>query len=212
MNFYASNETDEWYTPEKYLDLVRQVIGEIDYDPCSCPEAQKRVRANHWSSRYNLSLFIDWLVPKIRGFLGNFRPIDRFTGVRKTKSVFCNPPFSLVAKFVEKMIAEYESGNFEQGILLVNASVDSRWFHKLWNYDVCLTNHRIRFEAPKGWEWKLNKEKNAVLLDRNLNPIRRAANTKGQAFIYMGGESKKFAQVFSSIGEVIPARESRAIA
>jgi hypothetical protein len=212
MNFWTSCETDEWYTPTKYLDLVRQVIGEIELDPCSCPEAQLRVRAKNWSTRYDLSLYCSWKTPKHPGFLGRFRPVDRLFGTRKTASVFCNPPFSLVSQFSKQMMAEYEHEAFEQGILLVNATTEASWFKPLWNYDICLTDHRINFDAPEGWEWKLTPDKSAILLDKNLNPIRKSRNTKGQAFIYMGSNSKLFAEVFSSIGEVIPARESRAIA
>src|SRR6266536_606315 len=31
---------DEYFTPRKYIELVRGVLGEIDLDPASCLEAQ----------------------------------------------------------------------------------------------------------------------------------------------------------------------------
>jgi hypothetical protein len=35
----------EWYTPERYLDLAREVLGTIDLDPASSEIAQETVRA-----------------------------------------------------------------------------------------------------------------------------------------------------------------------
>jgi hypothetical protein len=42
---------NEWFTPEKYIELARSVLGEIDLDPASCEAAQKTVRAKKWFGR-----------------------------------------------------------------------------------------------------------------------------------------------------------------
>jgi hypothetical protein len=44
-------ESDEWYTNDPWLALVRKVLGRIDCDPASCKAAQKRVRAKVFYTR-----------------------------------------------------------------------------------------------------------------------------------------------------------------
>lgn len=38
-------ESDSWYTPERYTEMVRDVMGDIDLDPYSSAFANQRVRA-----------------------------------------------------------------------------------------------------------------------------------------------------------------------
>lgn len=44
-----SHQTAEWFTPDAILEAVRHALGgRIDLDPCSCPEAQQRVKAESY--------------------------------------------------------------------------------------------------------------------------------------------------------------------
>ena len=44
---------DEWFTPTKYLQPVRKVLGGIDLDPATCCAAQARVKAlRYYHSEY----------------------------------------------------------------------------------------------------------------------------------------------------------------
>jgi hypothetical protein len=51
----------EWYTPPKYLDLVRQVFGgKIDLDPASSELAQETVQATAYFTKDDDGLTKDW--------------------------------------------------------------------------------------------------------------------------------------------------------
>lgn len=66
--------------------------------------------------------------------------------------VFCNPPYSNVAKWVEKAVKEWREHNIDI-ILLTYAKVDTKWFHALvepyrkkGDFDVDFIEGRIKFE------------------------------------------------------------------
>jgi len=50
----------EWYTPAQYVELARSVLGEIDLDPASSPEAQKVVRAKKFFDKNIDGLKQNW--------------------------------------------------------------------------------------------------------------------------------------------------------
>jgi hypothetical protein len=114
----------EWYTPAKYVEAARRVLGVIDLDPASCAEANKVVKAGKFFTKDDDGLQQQW-----RG------------------RVWMNPPYcGKAGDFVTKLIAEYEAGNVTAAIVLVNAySSDGEWFQPLWNAALCFSNHRIRF-------------------------------------------------------------------
>lgn len=62
--------------------------------------------------------------------------------------VFCNPPYSKVAAFVEKAIQEVDSGNCEIVVLLVGARVDTQWFWQgsMYAAEVRFLKGRLKFE------------------------------------------------------------------
>lgn len=117
---------NEWYTPEKYLDLAREVLGEIDLDPASCAFANETVKARLFYSEENDGLCKTW----------NGR-------------VWMNPPYSseLVPKFTEKFVDEYNDGNITEGIVLVNNATETAWFTNMVNAAsaVCFPRGRIRY-------------------------------------------------------------------
>ena len=47
---------NEWYTPQKYIEAARRVLGCIDLDPASCPYANQTVKAEHFFSIDNDSM------------------------------------------------------------------------------------------------------------------------------------------------------------
>lgn len=160
--------TNEWYTPRPYIQAVYDVLGCIHLDPASNYIANDTVNAHTYFDINDDGYNQKWW--------GN---------------VFLNPPYgkdplsnvSNQAKWSSKMISEYESGNVDSAILLVNASTDTTWFTPLWKYPICFTNHRVRFLDPDG-----NKGKQPV---------------KGSAFVYFGFDKQKFAHVFKQFGAVV---------
>jgi ParB family chromosome partitioning protein len=122
------SQTNEWYTPPKYLSFVRQVIGEIDLDPASCPIAQHWVQAATYYTKENNGLKKHWF-----------------------GKVFLNPPYGKVGNvsnqytWSQKLIHEYMNGNIESAIMLVNSCTGDKWFKPLWKFPICFVGHRIRF-------------------------------------------------------------------
>ena len=100
-------------------------------------------------------------------------------------NVWLNPPYDKVGPWVEKMIAEYEAGNIKSAIMLVNANCETVWFSKLWKYSICFVRGRLKF-------W--NPEKSSAV-----------GAPHGNAVIYLGMESLRFAEVFKAIGTVFAA-------
>jgi hypothetical protein len=130
----TSSESNEYYTPAKYLDAVRTLLGGIDVDPASNPEANRVVQAAQFYSQADNGLAHEW-----RG------------------RVFLNPPYGYDAgdmsnqeRWSARLIEQYEAGSVTEAILLVNAVTDRQWFQPLWKYPMCFTDHRIRFYRPGG--------------------------------------------------------------
>lgn len=120
---------NEWYTPERYIELARNVLGEIDLDPASSDLANETVKARLFYSEDNDGLTKPW-----RG------------------RVWMNPPYSadLVSKFAEKFVDEYNDGNITEGIVLVNNATETAWFAGMVEAAtaVCFPRGRIRYQSP----------------------------------------------------------------
>lgn len=122
---------NEWYTPDEYLDLAREVLGGFDLDPASSHVANRQVRATRFFSRETNGLKQKWF-----------------------GKVWLNPPYSQpdIAHFADKMVAEWEAGNVEAAIVLTHNYTDTTWFQKLARASsaICFTRGRVRFVSPTG--------------------------------------------------------------
>jgi len=127
-NFTGNNQ---WFTPQQYIELARQVLGEIDLDPASHPKAQECVRAAKFFTHEDDGLKHEW-----------------------HGRVWMNPPYSQpeIAQFIAKFIAEFSAGKVSEGILLTHNCSDTRWFHQAIGAAsrVCFTRGRISFISPDG--------------------------------------------------------------
>ncbi len=115
----------ECYTPAKYVESAREVMGGIDIDPASSEQANETIKATTYLTIDNDGLTYDWI-----------------------GRVWLNPPYgrSLTSTFVEYAINQYNTGNTTEAIILLNAyGFDAKWFQDLFNHILCFTNHRLKF-------------------------------------------------------------------
>lgn len=129
-----SSESNEWYTPPVYIRSVRNVLGEIDLDPCSCEKANETVMAAQIFTIEDQSQDLEW-----------------------HGRVFMNPPYgttedkeSRAGLFCRKLISEYEAGRVSEAIILVNSVHSQKWQKPLYNFPVCFVDHRIEFVDQLG--------------------------------------------------------------
>lgn len=111
-NVHVSNNSgnNEWYTPTKFIDVARKVMGSIDTDPASSEIANKNVKAKTFYTEESNGLEQEWQ--------GN---------------VWMNPPYAqpLIQQFSDKLVSEIDKGNVEQAMVLVNNATETRWFNTL---------------------------------------------------------------------------------
>jgi len=117
---------NEWYTPKEYIDLARQVLGEIDLDPASAEQANQVIKAITFFTKEQ-----DGLKQKWEG------------------RIWLNPPYAqpLVAHFCKKLILEYRNQNVTEAIVLVNNATETEWFQTIAKIStaICFPSGRIHF-------------------------------------------------------------------
>lgn len=122
---------EESYTPEKYLESARLVMGGIDLDPASNPMAQKNVNADIYYTQADDGLTKQW----------------------KGK-VWMNPPYTarIINIFLEKLVGHFENNEVTEAIVLTNNNTDTSWFHKSAQQAsaICFTAGRINFLKRDG--------------------------------------------------------------
>ena len=125
-----SSESNEWYTPARYIYAARELMGGIDLDPASCEQANKTVKAARiYDSTSN-----------------GLDPDNKWDGC-----VWLNPPYGFTdgksnqEVWTNRLIVQFKSGITKEAVLLVNANTEAKWFQPLYDFPICFTDHRIRF-------------------------------------------------------------------
>jgi len=123
----TSSVTVEWFTPEKFVNSSRNVMGSIDLDPASCASANEVIRATAYFDKASDGLKQPW-----------------------NGNVFLNPPYGRGGQsdWTKKLIKEYENQNITSAICLVNSATGNKWFQPLWQYPICFPTGRIKFISP----------------------------------------------------------------
>jgi phage N-6-adenine-methyltransferase len=121
---------NEWYTPQKYIEMARTVLGYIDLDPASSKIANETVKADNYFTAEENGLSQVWY-----------------------GKVWMNPPYSkeLIGEFTKKFTDEYEAGNIVEGIVLVNNATETAWFTDMIRSAsaVVFPRGRILYYSPK---------------------------------------------------------------
>lgn len=153
----------EWYTPAVYIEAAREVMGSIDLDPASSEIANETVRAGTYFTKDDDpdGLSQDWF--------GN---------------IWLNPPYGKGSGlFTTKLVNEYNLGNIQAGVLLLNAyGFDAEWFQPLWDSPICFTDHRVTFYSPQR---------------------ESGGPANGNIFAYLGPTPSAFAARFAEFGTVV---------
>lgn len=127
-------DSDSWYTPAGYCDLIRQALGgTIDLDPFTSRQANETVQARRILTVEDNAMLCPW------------PPVE---------TVFMNPPYSAgcCATAVARFVREFKAGTFREGVVLVNNATETGWFQQLASVAsaICFPNCRIRFDALDG--------------------------------------------------------------
>ena len=120
-----TSKSDEWATPQSLFDELNAEFG-FNLDPCATKENAKCER--FYTAECN-GLAQNW---------GGYR-------------VFCNPPYSKIAKWVEKC---YREGHKDDTtvVLLIPARTDTKYFHNyiLHRSEIRFIKGRLKFGDGKG--------------------------------------------------------------
>ena len=126
----ANNSGDnEWYTPKSYAEAARSVMGKIELDPASTPEANKIIKAERIYAQKDDGLKQEW-------------------GGR----LWMNPPYAsdLVGKFIDKLVKSVELKQVTEALVLINNATETKWFARLVTVSsfLCFPTGRVKFWHP----------------------------------------------------------------
>ena len=133
------------------LEVVYRCLGCVDLDPCSNSQLTPQVVARRYYTVEHDGLAWPWY-----------------------GRVFANPPYKDVGKWTQKFIAEYEHGHMQEGMYLVAASTETKWYQGLLAIDslVCHLNKRLWFDSDIGVPCKEQARFGSVLFYVGHRPER----------------------------------------
>lgn len=172
-SFGAMSLTDDWYTPKKWTDLARTVMGDIDLDPASCKQANDEcVGAAHWYTKEQNGLNRQW----------------RWYG-----RLWLNPPYGKghdsAKAWIARLYDEVKAGKVQQAVTCLNlGAMCNKWFvSKLAPIASahCIPCERIEFVPRAG----------------DARTLGSASN--GTVFTYVGPNVDRFVRIYSPHGQVL---------
>jgi hypothetical protein len=127
-NTHVSNNScnNEWYTPERFIESARIVMGGIDCDSASCAAANEIVKADTHFTVDDDGLSREW-----------------------HGRVWLNPPYEkqAILSFCDKLVQELKAERVSQACVLVNNATETAWLQRLLGSAaaVCFPASRIKF-------------------------------------------------------------------
>jgi phage N-6-adenine-methyltransferase len=133
-NSSISRDSDAWYTPVRYVEMVRDVLGDIDLDPFSSSIANKSIGAKRFFDSKTDAFKQTWFQDQGR--------------------VFMNPPYGrkIIDKSIDLFLSNVDNESITQAIVLVNNATETKWFQSLLKKSnaLCFPDRRIAFENDDG--------------------------------------------------------------
>jgi hypothetical protein len=137
---------DDWNTPLVVVHAVRRAFdGQIDLDPCSNPASVVGAAREFILTPLDQTLPLpvpNWEARRVVVTDGLVENWD-------AKSVFLNPPFGALRKWVDKCAQEYNNRRAMEIVALIPARTDTRaWHEHVVQADaICLWRGRMKFSA-----------------------------------------------------------------
>jgi hypothetical protein len=155
-DLFISSKSDEYCTPIYFLFAVIECMGGIDLDPASNSKDHPHVPATN-----HLTIEDDAITQPWEG-----------------KRVFLNPPFSCVAEFIPKLMAEISCGRVSEAIVLTKSDTRTNWYKQLRQNSqaLCFAEGYHRFGDAEN------------------------SATFGVLFSYFGDNPTRFREVFKKFG------------
>jgi hypothetical protein len=185
-NARHSHDSPEWYSPSNYVEAARRVMGVIDLDPASHPEANVHIRARRIYTAAD-----DGLSRKWRG------------------RIFLNPPGGFVPEFWIKLLEEYRYGRVDQAIWIGYSLEQIQTLQNVEDIDripiefmTCYPRARIAFieNAAK------RRRRMRKLRAEGKIPNKRSQPSHGNYVTHLGDNRAGFRREFKQFGKVISGR------
>ncbi len=187
MEVLTSSETNEWYTPPRYIKAAKEVMGGIDLDPASSDLANRLVGAAVHITKEANGLTFRWF--------GN---------------LWLNPPYGKTGNksnqeiWARYLLKQYRAMNVCQAVLLTKTVPGYKWwdwmFHN-WPGPLCITRGRIAFVKPERVRM-INGQPVWTAPDSEVGRSKAASS-----FWYLGNRAKQFKEVFSAFGRCLDPME-----
>lgn len=122
-----SSETDEWSTPLSFVRPLARALGGFDLDPASGAETSPIAQTTYTEDEDGLS----------KPWFGR---------------VWLNPPYSEMAAWMEKCMAESKQDNTDVILALVKGDTSTDWWHRYAPEAdaVAFLDHRLKFGEDAG--------------------------------------------------------------
>lgn len=160
----ATSGKVEWFTPMPIIEAATGCMGFIDLDPASCKRANIMiVGARKFFTKEDDGLLQPW----------------------KALTVWLNHPFGRKSTplWINKLLSEFEAGNFLQACTITYASTSEEWFRPLLQFPQCFFHGRTNY-----------------ISESTLKPVRGAS--KGSVVTYLGMNPSRFFDAFKQLGTI----------